>query len=85
MPCRSVLLSKNKLTAVLCHGSYTLKLLLFSQGCNRKPKMHCNRVQVKIHALSLSAAEQKQGDSSIVPLQLLPKGLALLTRVQSQT
>ena len=57
MPWRSVLLSHNKLTAVLCHCSYTLKILLFLQGCNHKPKMHCSRVQVKMPALMLSFVE----------------------------
>ena len=85
MPCRSVLLSKNKVTAVLCHCSYTLKVLLFLQGCDRKPKMHCSRIHIKIRALLLSVAEQNQADSSLVLLQLHPKGFALLTRVQSQT
>ena len=61
------------------------KVLIFLQDCNRKPKMHCSRVQVKMPALMLSAAEQKQADSCLVPWQLHPKSFALLTRVQSQT
>ena len=61
------------------------KVLLFLQGCNHKPKMHCSRIHIKIRALLLSVAEQNQADSSLVLLQLQPKGFALLTRVRSQT
>ena len=61
------------------------KVLIFLQDCNRKPKIHCSRVQVKIRALLLTVAEQIQADSSLVLRQLHPKSFALLTRVQPQT
>ena len=72
MPWCSVLLSKTKLPAALCYCIYTHGVLIFLQGCIPKPKMHCSRVKVKIHALLLSAAEQDQADSSLLPLHLHP-------------
>ena len=47
-----------------------MEFLLFLQGCIPKPKMHCSRVKVKIHALVLSAAEQDQAASSLVSVHL---------------
>ena len=47
-----------------------MKVLLFLPRCPHKPKMHCSRVKVKIHALVLSAAEQDQAASSLVSVHL---------------
>ena len=72
MHCCSVSLSKTKLTTVFSHCSHTREGFALLEGCTQKPKMHCSRVQVKIHALLLSAAEQNQADSSLLPLHLQP-------------
>ena len=82
LACCSVLLCKNRVTAALCHCSYTYGGLLCIQLCSDAALMHCSTGQGRTAGLLFSAALQKHVHSSLVPLQLHLWRSALHTGMQ---
>ena len=73
---------QNRITACLCHCTYTYGDLLFIQVCSEPAPMHSISVQGKMYSPLFSAAVQNRLTAGSVFLQLHLWRFALHTGVQ---